>query len=387
MKVETLRSLGVFVAGYCTFVNLYTPQAFLPALAADLGTTPTQVGLCITVTLLAVSLMAPVAGAISDRLGRKRLIVAACTALLVPTLLVAASFSLQQLLIWRFIQGLCLPFIFTVTVAYIADECSGPQSIRVSGLYASGTIFGGFSGRFIGGFVSDFAGWRAVFVVLAVLTALGALFVAWALPSEQRFRPMAGGLGGTIQAYGEHLHNRRLLATCAVGFGLLFCIVACFSFVNFHLSAPPFSLSPSQLGSIFIVYLLGMITAPLSTRAAVRIGRAPAMLLAMLSAAIGIALTLSSHIGVVIGGLALVTGGLFVAQALSLGFIGVAVTRARSSAVGLYVTIYYIGGALGGFAPGWVWHSFGWPGVVVLILLVLTLMSAISGRAWRAVRH
>ena len=53
MKVETLRSLGVFVAGYCTFVNLYTPQAFLPALAADLGTTPTQVGLCITVTLLA----------------------------------------------------------------------------------------------------------------------------------------------------------------------------------------------------------------------------------------------------------------------------------------------------------------------------------------------
>jgi len=383
MKIETRRSLGVFVAGYCTFVNLYTPQAFLPALAADLGTTPTQVGLCITVTLLAVSLMAPVAGAISDRLGRKRLIVAACTALLVPTLLVAASFSLQQLLFWRFVQGLCLPFIFTVTVAYIADECSGPQSIRVSGLYASGTIFGGFSGRFIGGIVSDFAGWRAVFVVLAVLTALGTIFVAWALPREQRFRPMIGGLGGTIRAYSEHIRNRRLLATCAVGFGLLFCIVACFSFINFHLSAPPFSLTPSQLGSIFIVYLLGMVTAPLSTRAAVRIGRAPALLLAMLSSATGMLLTLSSHIAVVIAGLAFVTGGLFVAQALSLGFIGAAVPRARSSAVGLYVTIYYIGGALGGFAPGWVWHSFGWPGVVGLILLVLTLMAILGGRAWR----
>lgn len=377
------RTAGVFAAGFCTFINLYTPQAFLPTLAADLGTTAGAVSLSITVTLLAVALVAPLAGAISDRLGRKRIILAACGAVIVPTLLVAHSTSLESLLVWRFVQGLLLPFIFTVTVAYVADECSGADSIRVSGIYASGTIFGGFSGRFIGGFVADLAGWRAVFVVLAALTALGTLLVAWAMPSEQRFRPLQGGLGTTLAAYRDHLRNGRLLATCGLGFGMLFSTVATFTFVNFHLAQPPFSLSPSSLGSIFAVYLLGMITTPLATRVAVTIGRRQALLAAIACAAVGMGLTLAPALVLVIAGLALVTGGLFVVQALSLGFIGAAVPRARSSAVGLYVTIFYIGGAIGGFAPGWVWHRFGWPGVVALILAVLAIMASIGAVAWR----
>ncbi len=383
MQIATKRAAGVFVAGFMTFVNLYTPQAFLPVMADDLGSSATRIGLSITVTLLAVALMAPVAGAISDRFGRKRLIVGACAAVIVPTLLVATSAGLESLLIWRFLQGMLLPFIFTVTVAYVADECSGTEAIKVSGLYASGTIFGGFSGRFIGGLVADMAGWRAVFLVLAALTACGALFVAWAMPREQRFRAVVGGLGATLQAYGEHLRNRRLLATCGIGFGMLFSTVACFTFVNFHLADPPFSLSPTHLGSVFAVYLLGMVTAPLATRVAVSIGRWRALVLALLCAACGLLLTLSSTLAVVIAGLALVTGGLFVVQALSLGFIGATVTRARSSAVGLYVTVFYIGGSVGGVAPGWLWHHAGWPGVVGLILAVLAVMGVVGSLSWR----
>lgn len=384
MDLETKRAAGVFMAGFSTFVNLYAPQAFLPTLAADLGTSPMQAGLSITVTLLAVAVMAPVAGALSDRLGRKRVILTACLLLILPTLLAAGSAGLSMLLLARTLQGMLLPFIFTVTVAYVADECTGPQTIRTSGLYASGSIFGGFLGRFIGGVVSDAAGWQAVFGVLAAITALAAGFVAWAMPREQRFRPVLGGLSATFAAYRDHLANRRLLATCAVGFGMLFCTVATFTFVNFHLALPPFSLSTSSLGSVFAVYLLGMITTPLATRVAVRIGRPRALLVALGISASGIALSLSSALPLVIGGLALVTGGLFVVQALALGFIGTAVPRARSSAVGLYVTSFYIGGAAGGVAPGWLWHHADWPGVVALILLVLAGMAATGWTAWRA---
>lgn len=385
MQLETKRAAGVFVAGFSTFVNLYAPQAFLPTLAADLGTTPTQTGLSITVTLLAVAVMAPVAGALSDRLGRRRIILGACLLLILPTLMAAASPGLASLLLARTLQGMLLPFIFTVTVAYVADECSGPQTIRTSGLYASGCIFGGFLGRFIGGLVSDAAGWRAVFLVLAAITAAAAAFVAWAMPREQRFRPVLGGLTATLAAYRDHLGNCRLLATCAVGFGMLFCIVATFTFVNFHLAQPPFSLSTSSLGSVFAVYLLGMITTPLATRVAVQIGRPRALLAALAISASGILLSLSASLPIVIAGLALVTGGLFVVQALSLGFIGTAVLRARSSAVGLYVTSFYIGGALGGVPPGWLWHHADWPGVVALIMVVLAGMATIGWTAWRAV--
>ncbi len=380
-----LQIAAVFTAGFCTFINMYAPQAFLPMLAIDLGTTAALVGLSITVTLLAVALIAPVAGAISDRLGRKRLIVTACVCAVVPSMLIATSQSLPMLLLWRFILGLMLPFIFTVTVAYVADEFSGADSIRVSGIYASGSIFGGFLGRFLGGLIADFSGWRGVFVVLAVITGLGAAFVWRFLPRERRFRPVSGGFVGTLSAYREHLRNRRLLGTCALGFGMLFSQVACFTFVNFQLAAPPFNLSTSQLGSVFAVYLLGMVTTPLATRVTVRAGRTNALVAACSTSAMGLALTLSPMLWAVVAGLALLAGGLFLVQALSMGFIGTAVPRARSSAVGLYVTSFYIGGAVGGVLPGVAWHQFGWPGVVACILVVLALMVTIGLRTWRPI--
>ena len=380
---ETWRAAAVFVAGFLTFFNLYTPQAFLQVLAQDLGASTLQFGLSVTVSLLAVSTIAPIAGAISDRLGRKRIIVTACFALIASTLLVAHSRSLGELLLWRTLQGMTLPFIFTVTVAYIADECSGPLTIKTSGIYASGTILGGFLGRFLGGVIADLDGWRAVFVVMAGITTLAAAFVAWAMPYEVKFTPVMGGLQANLRAYREHLRNIRLLATCGIGFGMLFSMVASFTFVNFRLAEPPFLLSPTKVGSIFAVYLLAMVSAPLSTRVAVRIGRIPALMLSIGCAMFGLLLTLSSWLPVVIAGLAFSTAGFLMIQALSIGFIGAIVPHARSSAVGLYVTIYYIGGALGSFLPGPIWHNFGWIGVIARLCTNLSLMAALARTFWR----
>ena len=66
-------------------------------------------------------------------------------------------------------QGLLLPFIFTVTVAYIGDEAEGSAGIRLVGDYALGTIFGGFAGQFLTGYAAAFAGWRFSFLFLAAL--------------------------------------------------------------------------------------------------------------------------------------------------------------------------------------------------------------------------
>ena len=106
------RIIAVAIAGFATFINLYTPQAILPAIAGTFGAGPAQTGLAITATLLAVALVAPFVGAVSDRLGRKRLIVGACFVLTVPALLIALSPNLAVLIGLRFVQGLLFPFIF-----------------------------------------------------------------------------------------------------------------------------------------------------------------------------------------------------------------------------------------------------------------------------------
>ena len=380
---ETWRAAGVFVAGFLTFFNLYTPQAFLRTLAHDLDVPPLQIGWAVTVSLLAVAVIAPVAGALSDRFGRKRFIVGASYGLILPTVMVALSATLPELLFWRTVQGLMLPFIFTITVAYVSDECPGAQAIKTSGMYAAGTIFGGFLGRFLGGIIADIADWRMAFLTMAALTVGLASFVLYAMPREMKFRPVLGGVEANLRAYREHLRNKRLIATCVIGFGMLFSMVACFTFVNFYLADAPFELSPTQVGSVFAVYLLGMVSAPLATRVAVKIGRVPALMVALGISTLGFLATTVPILAVVVAGLAFSTAGLLVTQALSLGFIGAIVPRARSSAVGLYVTVFYTGGALGGVLPGPLWREFGWIGVLGLLWAILAIMAITALRYWR----
>ena len=375
-------ALATFLAGVCTFLNMYSTQAILPSLSDAFDAPLATTGLTITLPLLAIALLAPFVGAISDRLGRKRLIVIAAFALVVPTLLCATSGSLGALLAWRFVQGVMLPFVFAVTVAYIGDECEGAEAIRVTGFYASGSILGGFTGRFLCGTVAEFAGWRMSFVALAALTVVFAAVITAILPRERRFRASSGGIAAVLGAYGEHLRNPRLMATCAVGFGMLFSNVALFTYVNFRLAQPPFGLTPAQLGLVFGVYLVGLVTTTIAAGIAVRIGRKATVALALAVSACGLALTLVPYLFLVIAGVALVTIGLFTCQAMSLSYIGVTVRRARSAAVGLYVTIYYVGGALGGIVPGVLWPRDGWPGVVAVIYLALGMMFAAS-LAWR----
>ena len=77
--------------------------------------------------------------------------------------------------------------------------------------------------------------------------------VAVMLPRERHFVRSAGL--PLVTADARHLRNPRLLAIYAVGFGVLFNFISVFTYVNFHLAAPPYLFSPTLLGALFVTYL------------------------------------------------------------------------------------------------------------------------------------
>ncbi len=85
-RTFSARHLAVGLAGYCAFINLYSPQSILPLLSQEFHATAAEVSTIITVSTLAVALTAPFTGAVADVLGRKRVIVAAMFVLVIPTL-------------------------------------------------------------------------------------------------------------------------------------------------------------------------------------------------------------------------------------------------------------------------------------------------------------
>ena len=186
------RQLAVGLAGYCAFINLYSPQSILPLLSGEFDASAAEVSTIITVSTLAVALTAPFTGTVADVLGRKRVIVAAMFVLVIPTVMVGLSTSLSALIFWRAVQGLVLPPIFAVTVAYIGDEWPPREATTAAGIYSSGSSLGGFSGRLITGFLADLIGWRFGFFALAAIAFAGAIAVAFLLPPEKQIRALGG---------------------------------------------------------------------------------------------------------------------------------------------------------------------------------------------------
>jgi MFS family permease len=366
-------AIGVAAAGFGAFVNMWCTQPILPVLAESLHARLADTNNTVTAPLIATALIAPFSGALSDRFGRKIFISGAAFLLVVPTLLAALATSLPMLTLFRFAQGLLLPFIFTVTIAYIADEFPGPTATRLAGIYMSGTISGGFSGRLVSGFVAEFFGWRASMFAVGLISLGVALLVLVLLPRERNFRPVAGW-GQTLRSFPNHLSNPKLLGNYLIGFGVLFSLVCVFTFLNFRLARPPYSLGPAALGSIFVVYLGGVAISPVTGRLAANIGRRPVMAAAFALTSAGLALTLLSALPFILLGILLACCGIFAQQTVATGYTGIAARTAKSTAAGLYVTAYYIGGSFGGTLPNGIWHSHGWNGCAAAAFAVQLVM-------------
>lgn len=367
------------LAGMCTFLNVYSTQPLLPLFRQVFHASELAVSLTVSATILATAVTAPIIGIVAERRGRKKVIVPSLLLISVPTVLAATSRSLAALIFWRFAQGLFVPGVIAVILAYVNEEWEGRAVGRAMSSYVAGTVLGGFLGRFLSGVVATHWNWRATFVVLAVLNLLGALVVRSWLPLAKNFK-RADDLGQVLGHAKNHLRNPRLLANFGMGATVLMALVGCFTYANFYLAGAPFHLNSAQLGSIFFVYLLGVVITPQSGKFLDRFGfrRTTVLYCAMMIA--GLLLTLIKSLPGVIAGLAVFSSGVFIAQAAATVQTGVIAGRARSSAAGLYVTFYYLGGTVGAMATDWFWQRAAWPGCVALLGGV-SLLSVLLARA------
>jgi predicted MFS family arabinose efflux permease len=359
-------TVATMLAGMCTFLNIYCTQPLLPLLRETFHASELEVSLTVSATILATALAAPFIGMIAERRGRKKVIVPSLFLLTIPTALAATSTSLGALIFWRFAQGLFVPGIIAVMLAYVNEEWAGRGVGRAMSSYVTGTVIGGFLGRFIAGVIATHWQWRFTFLVLAALNLIGALVVRAWLPLAKNF-VRAEHLQQVLDHAREHLRNPRLLANFGMGATALFALVGCFTYTNFYLAAAPFHLNSAQLGSIFFVYLLGVVITPQAGRFLDHFGFRHTTVLYCAMMIAGLLFTLVKSLPIIIVGLAIFSSGVFVAQAAATVEMGAIAGRARSSAAGLYVAVYYLGGSVGATLTGLFWRWQGWPGCVAVL--------------------
>ncbi|MGB7170040.1 MAG: MFS transporter, partial [Acidobacteriaceae bacterium] len=161
---------AVCLCGVFAFLNLYSTQPLLPMFARLFHASEAMVGLTVSASTLGVALAAPIFGALTEWLDRKRVILVSLVGLAIPTLLAATSPGLPALIAWRFVQGLALPGVFATIITYVGEEWRRESIALVMSFYVSSTAMGGFLGRYFSGVVADALNWRWSFVVLGGLT-------------------------------------------------------------------------------------------------------------------------------------------------------------------------------------------------------------------------
>lgn len=188
-------------------MDLYLPA--LPALTAELGAATSVAQLTVTACLIGLAAGQLIAGPVSDRYGRRGILLIGIVAYIVTSTLCAISPTVELLIAARFVQGLAGGVGIVIAQAAGRDVFSGRELIR---FYARLTVVGGFAavvGPLLGGLLNTIIDWRGLFVFLAVIgTAI--LIAALArfretLPIEAR---TTGGLTRTLSDYRTLLRDR-----------------------------------------------------------------------------------------------------------------------------------------------------------------------------------
>ncbi|MCF5665057.1 MFS transporter [Pseudomonas marginalis] len=366
--------LALFLCGCAAFLNLYATQSILQTFATQFQISAKAAGWSITVTTLAVAMTAPFVSRLTGRFEQHTVISMAALLLAVPALMTAYADSFAEVLVWRFVEGMLIPVVFATSVAYIGDRWSGGTVTEVTSLYVAGTVLGGFAGRFVTGVMTEYVGWREAFECLAVLSLMVGGFIQFLLPVSR-------ARSAKVQSPFSAVFRKPLLAAYAVGFCVLFSQVAAFTYAGLYLGLPPFNLGPAALGTLYMVFLLALIVIPIAGRLSKSRPHAELLSVAALLGISGSALTLVPSLWCIVVGLALSSTGVFLAQAAANAFTAATARDNKASAVGVYLTCYYLGGSCGAIVPALIWERWGWTGCVALIITfqILTLLIALNG--------
>jgi YNFM family putative membrane transporter len=372
-------TLGMFAAGFATFALLYCVQPLMPVFAREFGVSAAESSLPLSLTtgILAPAML--VAGTFSESRGRTQMMVGSLLASSVLMLMSAFAPRWGALLLLRTLAGVTFAGLPAVSMAYLSEEIH-PTSIGLAmGLAIGGNGLGGMIGRLLTALIADLLSWRYALGAIGLI-GVSAAIIAWkALPPSRHFTARRLDVGTLYRLFWSQLKNPRLVGLYALGFLLMGAFVTTYNYVTYYLIAPPYRLSHTVVGFIFVVYLVGIFASAWIGSLADRVGRARVLFMMVGLMLLGIGLTVLRPLVVVVFGIAVITFGFFGGHSVASSWVGLRAHQAKAQAAALYLFFYYLGSSVAGSAGGVFWDMAGWKGVAgfVAALLIVALSIAL----------
>lgn len=378
-----LRTITFATAAGLAVGNLYWAQPLIEEIAGSLEVSSAVAASLVTVTQIGYALGIFLIVPLGDVLNRKRMIplILGLSALALIGAAVAPTFSL----LLAALGGVGLTTVSAQLLTPLASELSAPeQRGRVLGTIASGALIGILLSRTISGAVAEFVGWRAIYVLAAILTVALAVVLSFLIPRLEK-RPATNYfrlLGSVFTTVAQH----RAAAPTILISAAVFSVFSLFwTSLTYLLSAPPFSFTVGQIGLFGLAGLVGAIAARRAGMFHDRGSSVPAsgIALSLLAASlVGAWLAQSSVIALIVVVIVLdlaAQSALVLGQTRLLSLPG----QNRSRLNTAFVVSNFLGGAIGSALAGPLWATGGWTtitGTALAIVIVALLVWIITRR-------
>lgn len=349
--------------------NLYYAQPLVGPISLATGLSPGAAGLIVTLTQIGYCLGMIFIVPLGDLLENRRLIVT-CLAATSAALLVAASTSNAALFL---AAALCIGLgsVAAQVVVPFASHLAPPHMRgQIVGKVVSGLLMGIMLARPVSSLVTDALNWHAIFVLSAIGTALLALLLHRKLPQRQPvsampYRALLGSLWQLLKAT-PVLRRRAAYQACMFGAFSLF-----WTTVPLVLAAPYFGLSQTGIAIFALAGVAGAIASPYAGRRADQ-GKSRSttgMALAAALLAFGAPLLLQGgrvfDLGLLVAASIVLDAGVSASLVTGQRAIFALGEDVRSRLNGLYMAIFFCGGAIGSSLGAWMYAHHGWHGVLL----------------------
>jgi MFS transporter, DHA1 family, multidrug resistance protein len=307
-------------------MDMYLPS--LPDITHVLAAPTARTQLTVSSYLIGFAVGQVVYGPLSDRYGRRPVVLAAVALYLASTLACAAARSVDPLIAARFFQGVGGSGAIVLARAIVRDLYSGVRAARELSLMGSISAFAPIVAPMIGGILQTAFGWRASFICMSIGAVVTVLVAARLLPETMRRRPgdpvsLLSMLGG----YGTVVRNRAFLVylgVLTISYAGLFAWVSGASVVLQSV----YGLSPVTFGFTFALGAGGFMTgAMIATRLVMRLGLDRTIWVGVTVLAVG-GMALAAAVATSIPGIWLVA-----AMAVYLAGLGLAMPQAMAGAL------------------------------------------------------
>ena len=371
------RNLVVaLIATVIAFSTLYIPQPMLPLLAQNFDVSAGEAGLLMTVAMLPLALAPVFYGYFLQAIPAKLMLMVALFLLALNQVCFYSADAFWHLLALRIMQGLLLPAIFTALMTYCASMVPDGLVRRAMGFYIGATILGGFLGRLAGGLFASTFDWRVAFVIMG-LAQLVPLLLLLRIEADADINFSRLDVRSISRVLNRPSYRYMFLALASV----FFVFSGILNLAPFHLQDIDPTITPFLIALLYVGYLMGVPISFYSDAIAQRFADDRVGLwLGLAFHGFGLVMLLFVAYQGLLAMMFFLAGGFFLIHALLSGLANHLAQEHKGVVNGLYVSIYYLSGALGSWLPGYLYEGLGWGSMIVVFSVILIFSAWSIGR-------